>query len=98
MAEELGDLLLQILFHADLAREAGAFDISDVITAIHDKMIRRHPHVFGNVKADTPGEVLKNWAQLKAQEKQAASGNGANREKACPFRAGRRPAKSSSPT
>jgi len=73
LAEELGDLLLQILFHADLALEAGAFDISDVVIGIHDKMIRRHPHVFGNVKADTPGEVLKNWAKLKAAEKQAAS-------------------------
>ena len=73
LAEELGDLLLQILFHADLALEAGTFDISDVVTGIHDKMIRRHPHVFGNVKADTAGEVLKNWALLKAQEKQAAS-------------------------
>jgi MazG family protein len=72
LAEELGDLLLQILFHADLALEAGTFDISDVITGIHDKMIRRHPHVFGNVKADTAGEVLKNWAKLKALEKQPA--------------------------
>ena len=69
LAEELGDLLLQVLFHADLARETGAFDISDVITGIHDKMVRRHPHVFGNVKAETAGEVLKNWAQLKAREK-----------------------------
>ena len=73
LAEELGDLLLQVLFHADLAREAGTFDISDVITGIHNKMVRRHPHVFGNVKAETSGEVLKNWAQLKAKEKQAAS-------------------------
>jgi MazG family protein len=70
LAEELGDLLLQVLFHADLARETGAFAISDVITAIHDKMIRRHPHVFGDAKAETAGEVLKNWAQLKAKEKQ----------------------------
>jgi tetrapyrrole methylase family protein/MazG family protein len=61
------------LFHADLARETGAFDIRNVITGIHDKMVRRHPHVFGDVKAETPGEVLKNWAQLKAKEKQAAS-------------------------
>jgi MazG family protein len=73
LAEELGDLLLQVLFHADLARETGVFDISNVITGIHDKMVRRHPHVFGNVKAETAGEVLKNWAQLKAKEKQAAS-------------------------
>jgi MazG family protein len=71
LAEELGDLLLQVLFHADMARETGAFDISHVITGIHDKMVRRHPHVFGNVKAETSGEVLKNWAQLKAKEKQA---------------------------
>ncbi len=77
LAEELGDLLLQVLFHADLAREAGTFDISDVVTGIHDKMIRRHPHVFGDVKVETSGEVLKNWAQLKAQEKKAASGAGA---------------------
>jgi tetrapyrrole methylase family protein / MazG family protein len=73
LVEELGDLLLQVLFHADLAREAGAFDISDVVTGIHDKMVRRHPHVFGDVKAETAGEVLKNWAQLKAKEKMAAS-------------------------
>jgi nucleoside triphosphate diphosphatase len=73
LAEELGDLLLQVLFHADLAREAGSFDIAEVITGIRDKMIRRHPHVFGNVKAETSGEVLKNWAQLKAKEKASAS-------------------------
>jgi MazG family protein len=73
LAEELGDLLLQVLFHADLAREAGAFDVSDVITGIHDKMVRRHPHVFGDVKAETSGEVLKNWAQIKAKEKQASA-------------------------
>jgi MazG family protein len=76
LAEELGDLLLQVLFHADLARETGAFDISDVIIGIHDKMVRRHPHVFGDVKAETAGEVLKNWAQLKAKEKLAASPKG----------------------
>jgi len=73
LAEELGDLLLQVLFHADLARETGVFAISDVIAGIHDKMVRRHPHVFGDVKAETPGEVLKNWAQLKAKEKQMTS-------------------------
>jgi MazG family protein len=77
LAEELGDLLLQVLFHADMARESGAFDISDVITGIHDKMVRRHPHVFGKVKAETSGEVLRNWVQLKAKEKQASSPKGA---------------------
>jgi tetrapyrrole methylase family protein / MazG family protein len=69
IAEELGDLLLQVLFHADIGREAGRFDIADVISGIHDKMVRRHPHVFGKVKADTSEQVLKNWAQLKAKEK-----------------------------
>ena len=76
LAEELGDLLLQVLFHADLASEADAFDISNVIIGIHNKMIRRHPHVFGNVKAETSGEVLKNWAELKAKEKLAAGKDG----------------------
>jgi tetrapyrrole methylase family protein / MazG family protein len=84
LGEELGDLLLQVLFHADLAREAGAFDISDVITGIRDKMIRRHPHVFGNVKAETSGEVLKNWAQLKAKEKLAAASKGAASQNSAP--------------
>ncbi len=70
LAEELGDLLLQVLFHADMAREANTFNLADVIAGIRDKMIRRHPHVFGNVKAETSGEVLRNWAQIKAKEKQ----------------------------
>jgi MazG family protein len=76
LTEELGDLLLQILFHSDIAREAGRFDIADVISGIHEKMVRRHPHVFGSVKADTPQQVLKNWAQLKAQEKRARTPQG----------------------
>ena len=84
LAEELGDLLLQVLFHADLAREAGAFDISSVVTGIRDKMIRRHPHVFGNVKADTSSEVLKNWAQLKAKEKEDVLGKTAQPMSAAP--------------
>jgi tetrapyrrole methylase family protein / MazG family protein len=84
LAEELGDLLLQVLFHADLAREAGGFDISDVISSIRDKMIRRHPHVFGNVKAETSGEVLKNWAQLKAKEKLAAAPKDAASQNSAP--------------
>ena len=84
LAEELGDLLLQVLFHADMARETGAFDISHVITGIRDKMVRRHPHVFGNVKAETSGEVLKNWAQLKAREKEATSPHVAASENPAP--------------
>ena len=68
-AGELGDLLLQIVFHAELAREAGRFDIGDVIHTVHTKMVRRHPHVFGKVKAHTSADVLKNWEQIKAEER-----------------------------
>ncbi len=68
-ADELGDLLLQIVFHAQLAAEAGKFDIADVIEQIYTKMVRRHPHVFGEVQADTSAQVLKNWEQLKAEER-----------------------------
>ena len=75
-ASELGDLLLQVVFHSVLAEEAGRFTIADVIESIHTKMVRRHPHVFGNVKAATSAEVLKNWEQLKAEER-AAEGKSA---------------------
>ncbi len=74
IAEELGDLLLQVVFHAQLGAQAGRFDICDVVRHIHDKLVRRHPHVFGNVKAETPADVLKNWEELKAEEKRAAAG------------------------
>ena len=70
-AEELGDLLLQVLFHAQIAAESRRFSINDVIREIHDKMIRRHPHVFGNVKAKTSAQVLRNWELLKKQELQS---------------------------
>ncbi len=70
-ASELGDLLLQVVFHSVLAEEAGRFTIADVIESIHTKMVRRHPHVFGDVKAATSAEVLKNWEQLKAEERAA---------------------------
>jgi MazG family protein len=73
LSEELGDLLLQVLFHAELAREAGRFDISSVIQNIHDKLVRRHPHVFGDVKADTPEQVVKNWEKLKTEERLGSS-------------------------
>ena len=71
-AEELGDLLLQILFHAELGRLAGTFDLGDVIESIHNKMIRRHPHVFGETEARDAAAVLKNWEQIKAAERRAA--------------------------
>jgi MazG family protein len=74
-AEELGDLLLQVLFHAQIAAETRRFSINDVIREIHDKMIRRHPHVFGNVKAKTSAQVLRNWELLKKQERQSKTPN-----------------------
>jgi tetrapyrrole methylase family protein/MazG family protein len=67
-AEELGDLLLQVTFHSQIASEQKRFAISDVIRAIHDKMIRRHPHVFGETQAKDSAEVLRNWQKIKAQE------------------------------
>jgi tetrapyrrole methylase family protein/MazG family protein len=67
--EELGDLLFQIIFHARIAEEQGAFTMQDVISAIVDKMTRRHPHVFGEEKVSTSGEVLANWEEIKKKEK-----------------------------
>ncbi len=72
---ELGDLLLQIIFHSILAEEAGKFTISDVIESVHAKMVRRHPHVFGGATAKNSADVLKNWEQMKASERAAAYGN-----------------------
>lgn len=68
LKEELGDLLLQIVFHAQIAAEEGRFTIDDVAASIVEKLKRRHPHVFGNVRADTPEEVLVNWEQIKKDE------------------------------
>ena len=67
--EELGDLLLQIVFHAQIASEGGRFNINDVVGGITEKMIRRHPHVFGGVKVENSAEVLLNWAAIKELEK-----------------------------
>jgi tetrapyrrole methylase family protein / MazG family protein len=75
-ADELGDLLLQIIFHALIASETHQFEIRDVIQSIHEKMVRRHPHVFGKVKANTSAQVLKNWEQLKAEERRKEKGEG----------------------
>src|SRR5215472_1995129 len=74
-AEEMGDLLLQIVFHAQIAREEGRFTVADVIREIHDKMIRRHPHVFGEKRAKDSAEVLRNWEQIKAEERLSSKGN-----------------------
>lgn len=69
LCEELGDLLLQPVFHAQIAAEAGRFTLDDVLNGICDKLERRHPHVFGEVLADNTAEVLKNWEAIKKQEK-----------------------------
>ncbi|HKW63988.1 MAG TPA: nucleoside triphosphate pyrophosphohydrolase [Candidatus Acidoferrum sp.] len=71
-AEEMGDLLLQVVFHSQIASEEGRFTVADVIRKIHDKMIRRHPHVFGETSAKDSKEVLRNWEQIKAQERRAS--------------------------
>ncbi len=73
MREELGDILLQVVMHSQIASEEGLFSIEDVITEVSEKMIRRHPHVFGNVKADTADEVLSNWDDIKKKEKEKQS-------------------------
>jgi len=70
-AEELGDLLLQVTFHSQIASEDGRFSISDVIRVVHEKLIRRHPHVFGEAHAKDSAEVLRTWQKIKAQERQA---------------------------
>lgn len=69
LSEELGDVLLQVVFHAQIGKDAGTFTIDDVITGICRKMILRHTHVFGNDKADTPDEVVSNWEEIKKKEK-----------------------------
>ena len=86
-AEEMGDLLLQIVFHSQIAREEGRFTVAEVIREIHDKMIRRHPHVFGKTRAKDSAEVLRNWEQIKAEERRASenkenskAGEGATKE------------------
>lgn len=71
LRDELGDLLLQVVFHAQLAEERGAFAFADVVEAISDKLIRRHPHVFGDCSAASAEDVAVQWAQIKAQEKTA---------------------------
>lgn len=69
LCEELGDVMLQVVFHSIIAKNEGRFDINDVISGISDKMINRHRHIFGDVTADTPEEVLKSWEEIKKEEK-----------------------------
>jgi tetrapyrrole methylase family protein/MazG family protein len=69
LEEELGDLLFQVFFHARLATEEGLFTVADVARGIHDKLVHRHPHVFGTVEADSAGQVMRNWERIKQAEK-----------------------------
>jgi tetrapyrrole methylase family protein/MazG family protein len=69
LASELGDLLLQVVFHSQIAAEGGRFDVTEVIGHVSEKMVRRHPHVFGSVTAETPAAVLRNWEAMKEAER-----------------------------
>lgn len=71
LCEEVGDLLLHVLFHAQMASDRGVFDIHQVVEGLTNKLVRRHPHVFGDVKVSSAGEVMVNWDQIKAGEKKA---------------------------
>jgi XTP/dITP diphosphohydrolase/tetrapyrrole methylase family protein/MazG family protein len=72
MREELGDVLIQVVFHAQLAEEAGLFDLEAVAREVNDKLVRRHPHVFGEGRLDTSEQVITQWEAIKAQEKKNA--------------------------
>jgi tetrapyrrole methylase family protein / MazG family protein len=69
LKEELGDLLFQVVFHAQIANERNEFHLGDVIDRLHEKMIRRHPHIFGDADMQTPQDILKNWEDIKAAER-----------------------------
>ena len=71
LKEELGDVLLQVVLHSQIAKEEKAFDIEDVAKGISDKLIHRHPHVFGDVKVNNTKDILDNWEKLKAEENQS---------------------------
>jgi len=69
LREELGDLLLQVVMHAQIAKEEGIFTMEDVVQEVAEKMVRRHPHVFGDVEVNGSGQVLENWEEIKKKEK-----------------------------
>src|SRR5258708_7803805 len=71
LCTELGDLLLQIVFHAEMAAQAGGFTVADVIRAISEKMVRRHPHVFSDVQVSGADEAVRNWSRIKAEDRQS---------------------------
>ena len=89
LKEELGDLLLQIVFHAQLAKEEGKFSIEDVVNAISDKLVRRHPNVFGDVVINTAEEQSKNWELLKKKEGRTSAIEGVPKELSALLRAWR---------
>ncbi|HUE30508.1 MAG TPA: nucleoside triphosphate pyrophosphohydrolase [Verrucomicrobiae bacterium] len=76
LRDELGDLLLQVVFQSELAAEAGRFTIADVARAIAEKLVRRHPHVFGDVQVRDASEVVRNWRRIKAEERRTAGEDG----------------------
>jgi MazG family protein len=80
LAGELGDLLLQVLFYAEMANEQASFSIDDVLDRLSTKLINRHPHVFGDVKADTSDEVKRNWEAIKVEERKKRQDAGAERD------------------
>lgn len=73
LEDELGDLLFQVVFHAILAEEVGEFGMGDIARGVHDKLVRRHPHVFGDVEAENASDVMRNWEQIKKDEKGSSS-------------------------
>ena len=81
LAGELGDLLLQVLFYAEMAKEQASFSIDDVLDRLSSKLINRHPHVFGDVKAGTSAEVKRNWEAIKVEERKKASGGGGDEKR-----------------
>jgi len=81
LKEELGDLLFQVVFHAQIGKEKGEFDLADIIDRLHEKMIRRHPHVFSDSDLKTAKDVLKNWEDIKANEKGVPSSSLPDSEK-----------------
>jgi nucleoside triphosphate diphosphatase len=78
---ELGDLLLQVLFYSEMAKEEGTFSIDDVLDRLSDKLVNRHPHVFGDVKADTSAAVKRNWEALKTEERKKRVGDAAGEKR-----------------
>lgn len=78
LCDELGDVLLQVVLHAQVAKDRGAFDINDVIQQVTAKMIRRHPHVFGDVKVEGAHDVVRNWEKIKGEEKKDSSAGSAH--------------------